>query len=133
MNKVILMGRLVQNIELKKTNNGKSVMQNRIAVQRQFKNNNNEYESDFINLVIWNQSAEYVSTYIKKGDRVLVEGRLNTRSYESNGNKVYVTEVIVDRINSLEPFKKDQQQQSQSQQEDFFTDVEVDDDLDLPF
>ena len=93
MNKVILHGRLARDIELKTTTSGKSVAQASIAVNRRGK----DAGADFIPLVIWGQMAETMNRYLGKGREVLVEGRMQVRSYDDkNGNKRYVTEVVVE-------------------------------------
>ena len=84
LNKVIITGRLVADPELRYTPSNKAVATARIASPRDFKNQNGERETDFINLVIWGKYAENFSTWIKKGYLVTVEGRLQTRSYETN-------------------------------------------------
>ena len=93
MNKVILKGRLARDVDLRTTTSGKSVAQTSIAVNRWGK----DQGADFIPLVIWGQRAEAFSRYLSKGREVLVEGRMQVRNYDdNNGNKRYVTEVIVD-------------------------------------
>ena len=99
MNKVILSGRLVRDIELRNTPSGKEVVANCIAVQRDYKNSNGEYDSDFINIVVWGQSAIYLKTYAAKGDRAELVGRWQTRTYEdNNGQNRTVSECIVESI-----------------------------------
>ena len=93
MNKVILHGRLARDIELRTTTSGKAVAQVSIAVNRRGK----DAGADFIPLVIWGQTAETMNQYLGKGKEVLVEGRMQVRSYDDkNGNKRYVTEVVVE-------------------------------------
>ena len=93
MNKVILHGRLARDIELRTTTSGKTVAQVSIAVNRRGK----DAGADFIPLVIWGQTAETMNRYLGKGKEVLVEGRMQVRSYDDkNGNKRYVTEVVVE-------------------------------------
>lgn len=96
MNKVILMGRLAREPELRSTPNGVSVCTFTLAVSRRFKNANGEYEADFINCVAWRQTAEFISKNFAKGRMLGVAGSLQTRSYEKDGQKRYVTEVSVD-------------------------------------
>lgn len=104
LNKVILTGRLVADAELRYTPSNKAVATARIACPRDFKNQNGERESDFINLVIWGKFAENFANWLKKGYLVTVEGRLQTRSYENQqGQKVYVTEVNVSNFDNLQP------------------------------
>lgn len=99
MNKVILSGNLCQDIELKQTITGKSVLTNCIAVKREYKNDKNEYESDFINIVAWGSQAEYLSKYAHKGDRVELVGRWQIRKYTANdGTNRTVSECIIESI-----------------------------------
>lgn len=104
LNKVIITGRLVADPELRYTPSNKAVATARIASPRDFKNQNGERETDFINLVIWGKYAENFSNWIKKGYLVTVEGRLQTRSYENQqGQRIYVTEVNVSNFDNLQP------------------------------
>lgn len=96
MNKAILMGRLTRDVELKTTASGVSVASFSIAVNRRFKNADGGYDADFINCVAWRQQAEFISKYFKKGSQIGVTGSIQTRNYEKDGKKVYVTEVAVD-------------------------------------
>lgn len=93
INKVILGGRLTADPELKQTNSGKPVCSFTLAVNRRFSQNN---EADFITCVAWNKTAEFVSTYFKKGSSLCVVGAVQTRSWEQDGQKRYATEVQVD-------------------------------------
>ena len=103
-NKVILIGRLVAAPELHKTSTDKSVARVTVAVNRRYKDQNGERETDFISLVIWDKKAENFANWIKKGYLVTVEGRLQTRSYENQqGQRVYVTEVNVSNFDNLQP------------------------------
>lgn len=103
MNKIILMGRLTKDPEVKYTNNGKAVAQFTLAVNRPIKNAEGNYEADFINIVAWNQTAEVVGNYVHKGQRLLVEGRLQIRTYDAkDGSKRYATEVIASNIEFIE-------------------------------
>ncbi len=104
LNKVILTGRLVADVELRYTPSNKAVATARIASPRDYKNQNGERETDFINLVIWGKFAENFANWLKKGYLVTVEGRLQTRSYENQqGQRVYVTEVNVSNFDNLQP------------------------------
>ena len=100
MNKAILVGRLTKDPELKMTENTKrEVCQFTIAVNRPYTNDDGERKADFINCVVWDKLAENLSKYQKKGNQVAVEGRIQTRNYDDqNGQKRYVTEVIVENI-----------------------------------
>ena len=99
LNKVILMGRLSNDPELKQTTSGVSVCSFSIAVNRRFKSENGQQDVDFINIVAWRQSAEFVSRYFKKGSCIIVCGQIQTRNYTDNqGQKRYVTEVVADEV-----------------------------------
>lgn len=97
MNKVILMGRLTKDIEMRQTPNGVSLARFSIAVTRRFKNSNGEYDADFINCIAWRKTGEFIARYFQKGSMMAVVGSIQTRSWDGNdGKKQYATEVIVD-------------------------------------
>lgn len=97
MNKAILMGRLTKDPDIRYTQGGTAVASFTLAVNRRFANQNGERETDFINIVAWNKTAEFVANYFKKGQQVGIIGRIQTRNYENNeGKKVYITEVIAE-------------------------------------
>ena len=99
LNSVILMGRLVADPELRQTPNGVSVCAFRIAVNRNFTGKDGKQQADFIDIVAWRQSAEFVSKYFAKGKMIIVEGSIQTRSYEDkNGNKRTAVEVVADNV-----------------------------------
>ncbi len=103
MNKVILVGRLTRDPELKTTANGVSVCSFSIAVSRRFKNAEGNYDADFINCVAWRQQAELLSKFFAKGRMVGIVGSIQTRNYDNkDGQKVYVTEVSVDEVHFVE-------------------------------
>lgn len=96
LNKVIIMGRLTADPELRSTQNGTSVTQFTLAVDREYQKQGEERQADFINCVAWKQTAEFISRNFSKGRMIAVEGSLQTRNYEDKqGNKRTVTEVIV--------------------------------------
>ena len=102
MNKVILIGRLTKDPELRYTGSNRAVTQITVAVNRTFTNQNGEREADFINCVAWRKQAENVAKYCTKGSQVAVEGRIQTRSYDAqDGTKRYVTEVVADNVTFL--------------------------------
>lgn len=117
INNVTLVGRLTKDIEIRKTNSGKSNASFSLAVNRRFKQEG-QPDADFINCVAWGSVADALSKYTSKGSLIGITGRIQTRSYESNGKKVYVTEVIVNEVTFLESKKQDQtyQQPTQPQQ-----------------
>ena len=99
MNKVILVGRLVKDPEVKTTQSQIAFCGFTIAVDRKFKTASGERQADFISCVAWRQQAEFLGKYFQKGSRVAVVGNLQSRTYDdANGKKVYVTEVVVDEI-----------------------------------
>lgn len=100
-NIVILIGRITRNIELKKTPNAISVCNITLAVNRNYKNSEGVYETDFITCTCYRNIAERASMYCKKGDLVGIKGMIQVRDYEKDGKKTYATEIIVDRLNFL--------------------------------
>ncbi len=103
MNKVVLIGRLTKDPELRYTSSNIPSATFSVAVNRPFQNQNGVREADFINIVVWRKQAENVKKYITKGSLVAIEGRIQTRNYDDkDGKKVYVTEVIADNVQFLE-------------------------------
>jgi single-strand DNA-binding protein len=103
LNRVILIGRLTKDPELRYTPSGVAVTQFNLAVERPFSNQQGEREADFINVVTWRQLAETVANYLRKGRLTAVEGRIQVRHYDNNeGKRVYVTEVVADNVRFLE-------------------------------
>ena len=101
MNKVILIGRLSRDPELRHTANGTAVCQINVAISRPVAQGK-EPETDFINVTVWNKPAENIAKYLSKGRQVAIEGRIQTRSYDNNeGKKTYVTEVIANNVEFL--------------------------------
>lgn len=99
INKVVLVGRLTKDIELKKTANNISTCTFTVACNRRFQSNQpGGQTADFINCVAWRQSADFLANYAVKGSIVGVEGRIQTRSYDGQNGKVYVTEVVCDNV-----------------------------------
>ena len=117
INRVVLVGRLTKDLELKYTQSGNAVATFNLAVNRQFTNSNREREADFVNCVIWRKSADNLANFTSKGSLVAVEGRLQTRNYENQqGQRVYVTEVVVDNFSLLES-RAESEQRRKSQGE----------------
>ncbi|RIN79460.1 single-stranded DNA-binding protein [Mammaliicoccus sciuri] len=115
INSVALVGRLTKNPEIRITPSGVQVATFTLAVNRTFTNQQGEREADFINCVVFRKTAENVNQYLSKGKLAGVDGRLQSRSYENKeGQKVYVTEVVCDNVQFLEP--KDSQNDSNSYQ-----------------
>lgn len=103
MNRVVLVGRLTKDPELRYTPNGVAVATFTLAVNRNFSNQKGEREADFINCVIWRKPAENVANYLKKGSLAGVDGRIQTRNYEGqDGKRVYVTEIQAESVQFLE-------------------------------
>ncbi|MFA5658225.1 MAG: single-stranded DNA-binding protein [Oscillospiraceae bacterium] len=99
LNRVILMGRITQELELKSTPSNVSVLTFNIAVDRSFVKQGEERQADFITCVAWRQQAEFINKYFGKGRMIALEGNLRSRTYEDkNGSKHYVTEVYVDSV-----------------------------------
>ena len=98
LNEIILQGRATSDLELKTTNNGKSVCSFSLAVERDF-STNGEKTTDFINIVTWNNTAEFVSKYFAKGKQMIVKGSLQTRKYQTqNGDNRTATEVVAEKV-----------------------------------
>jgi single-strand DNA-binding protein len=109
MNKVILIGNLTRDTELRQTPNGVSVCTFSIAVSRDYTNSDGSKETDFFNIVVWREKGENCAKYLKKGKKVAVVGSLQNRSYEDNdGAKRYVTEVIASDVEFLSPKEQEQ-------------------------
>lgn len=99
LNRVILMGRLVADPELKTTQSGISVTSFRIAVERSYAKAGEERQTDFINIVCWRNTAEFVCKYFPKGSLIALEGQLQTRSYQDkDGTSKYIVEVLADKV-----------------------------------
>ena len=104
INRVVLTGRLTRDVDLRYTQGGAAVATFTLAVDRRFTNQQGEREADFISCVIWRKSAENFANFFHKGSLVGIEGRVQTRNYENQqGQRVYVTEVVVENFSFLEP------------------------------
>lgn len=103
MNKIILLGRLTKDPEIRYTPTGKAVAGFTLAVNRPFKNEEGQQDADFIPVVLWGKIAETVGNYVHKGQRLLVEGRLQIRTYTAkDGSNRWVTKVIGEHIEFIE-------------------------------
>ena len=125
MNKVELIGRLTKEPELKFTANQTAFCNFTIAVDRRFKDANGQRQADFINCVAWRQTAQFIAKYFHKGNKIALSGSIQTRSFDDqNGQKRFVTEVIIDEAEFVESQPQAQQEPSQpapepqTQQED---------------
>ncbi|WKY47736.1 single-stranded DNA-binding protein [Eubacteriaceae bacterium ES3] len=108
MNKVILVGRLTRDPEVKNTSTGRAVATFTLAVDRRFKSKDGQKEADFIPIVFWGKQAELAGQYLSKGSQIGVAGRLQVRSYDAqDGQKRYVTEVIGDELTFLSSGRRD--------------------------
>ena len=129
LNKVILGGRLTADVELKQTTSGVSVAQFGVAVNRKVKQGEPK-KADFINVVAWRQTAEFISKYFKKGSSICITGSIQTRSWQDQqGQKHYATEVVADEAMFVDS-KGEQQEQAPTEVPNW---QEVPDDEDLPF
>jgi single-strand DNA-binding protein len=103
LNKVILIGRVANDPELKYTPSGVAVATFRVAVNRPFSNAQGEREADFIDVVAWRQAAEFAANFLSKGRLVAVEGRLQIRSYQAqDGSRRRTSEVVIDNLKALD-------------------------------
>ena len=130
LNKVIVMGRLVRDPELRRTNSGTAVASFTIACDRDFKSDGWEREADFIECVAWRNTAEFVSKYFAKGRMAVVSGRLQTRNWtDKEGNKRKATEIVAESV-YFGDSKREELQSYAAPQESF---AELPDDGEIPF
>lgn len=118
LNQTVLVGRLVADPEVKKLKDGKKVSNMTIAVPRSYKNENGEYDTDFIDCVMWNNVAESTKEYCHKGDIIGVKGRIQTDTYETeNGEKRKTTEIVAEKVTFLssKPLDKDDEEKDEDQ------------------
>ena len=108
LNQVVIVGRLVRDPELRETENGRKMTHITLAVPRGYKNTDGEYETDFIDCTLWTGVAESTTEYCHKGDLIGIKGRLQTSSYEKDGEKKYVTSVIVEKVTFLTTKRSDE-------------------------
>lgn len=106
MQKFQAIGRLTKDVEVKITPNGKTVAGFTIAVRRDYKNAEGKYDSDFFNCQAWGKTGETIGNYVTKGQRLYVEGKLQNRSWDKDGQKHYITEVIVNIFEFIEKREK---------------------------
>ena len=138
MNKFVGIGNLVKDGEVKTLPSSKVVYSNTLAMRNDFKNKDGEYDSEFINFNVWGPSAEHINKYAKKGTKIMIEGRLTTRSYEDKDKiKRYVSEIMVENFEVLERLNKEEKKEEKKDEitnEYDFLDKEVQlRDEDLPF
>ena len=138
MNKVILIGRLTRDPELKTTTTGVSVTTFSIAVERNYVNEETgQRDADFINCLSWRKQAENIARYCSKGSQIALEGRIQVRSYDDrDGNRRFVTEVVADNVTFLSTKKKEEEVEEQQEESNvdfnFEDEIELTED-DLPF
>ena len=135
LNRIIVMGRMTRDPELRRTNSGTAVASFTVAVDRDFKSQSGEKETDFINVVAWRNTAEFASKYFSKGRMAVVEGRLQIRDWtDKDGNKLRSAEIVADSVyfgDSKRDGGDTVQSEPQSEPQSGFGEVE--DDGDLPF
>ena len=131
LNRIIVMGRMTRDPELRRTNSGTAVASCTVAVDRDFKSQSGEKETDFIDVVAWRNTAEFVSKYFSKGRMAVVEGRLQLRDWtDKDGNKRRTAEIVADSV-YFGDSKRDGGDMVQSEPQGGFNEIE--DDGDLPF
>lgn len=129
LNKIIIMGRLTRDPEMRHTQTGTAVTSFTMAVDRDFKSQSGEKETDFIDVVVWGKTAEFAANYFTKGRMAIVEGRLQVRNWQDkDGNKRKTSEVVADRMYFGDSKQEDKKQPAPA--DDF---CEIEDDGDLPF
>ncbi len=135
LNKVFLQGRLVADPELRHTQQGTPVASYRLAVDRDYKSkDSNAQNTDFVNIVSWRNTAEFVFRYFTKGRMMLVEGRLQMRSYtDKDGNRRVAAEVVTDNVHFADSRKDGSNNEDGSLQESAGFEELADNDGDLPF
>lgn len=118
LNRIILIGRLTKDPELRFTQSGKAVCSFTLAVDRPYVGADGSREADFINIVVWNKTAENCAQYLAKGKLAAVDGRLQIRSYEGqDGQRRYVTEVVAEAVRFLSPKSEGRQSESSQSRE----------------
>ena len=121
INRVVLVGRLTRDVEVRKTASGLSVATFTVACDRRMargQDGNNQQSADFISCVAWRQAADFLGSYAHKGALVGVEGRIQTRNYDRDGQKVYITEIVCDTVNLLESKSQSQSRAQNSGYQD---------------
>lgn len=130
INRIVLVGRLTKDPELRYTPNGKAVAGFTLAVNRRFSNQQGERETDFIDIVVWGKTAETCANYLTKGRLAGVEGRLQIRTYETqDGQRRKVAEVVADNVSFLDRGKS----ASDGGEDEFGTEIKLPDEESVPF
>ncbi len=109
LNQIVLVGRLTRNIKINKSENGKKVANISLAIPRSFKNMEGTYDTDFIDCVAFENIAENTASYCSKGDIVGVKGRVQSRVVEKDGKKVYLMDIVAEKVTFLSSRKKEEE------------------------
>lgn len=117
LNQTVLVGRIVKTPEVKETENGQKVSNITLAVPRSYKNVDGEYETDFVNCTLWGPIATNTAEYCQKGDMVGIKGRIETNSYEKDGEKKYTTDIIAEKVTFLSSKSKEVNDQIENDQD----------------
>ena len=107
LNQIVLVGRLVQDPEIKELENGKKVTNITLAVKRSYKNSEGIYETDFIPCIVWNEMAENAAEFCRKGDIIGIKGRLQTDTYEKDSKNITKLNIIAEKVTFLSSKKED--------------------------
>lgn len=114
VNRVVLVGRITRDPETQTTNTGVPYVRFSLAVNRPFKDQNGERPTDFINCIAWRQQADFMKSFVRKGNQLAIEGRIQTNSYQdANGNNRQAFDVLVESVSNLEPASKNDTYQPQ--------------------
>ena len=113
LNQIVLVGRLVNNPEIEEKEDGKITSKITLAVPRAYKNQNGEYDTDFINCRIWGNGAKNTSKYCSQGDLIGIKGRIETYNYDTENGRKYITEVVADKITFLSDGKKKEEKEQE--------------------
>ena len=114
INRVVLVGRITKDPETQQTNTGIPYVRFTLAVNRPFKDQNGEKQADFINCVAWRSQADFIKNFVKKGNQLAVEGRIQTNSYtDASGNNRQAFDILVESVSNLEPVSKNEGYQPQ--------------------
>ena len=114
INRVVLVGRITRDPETQQTNTGIPYVRFSLAVNRPFKDQNGERQADFINCIAWRQQADFLQKFVKKGNQLAIEGRIQTNSYvDANGNNRQAFDILVESVSNLEPASKNDGYQPQ--------------------
>lgn len=139
LNKIFLTGRITRDVDFRRTSSGTPVVTFTLAVENRYVLKDGNPTTDFINCIAWNKIAETMDKYVKKGNKMTIVGRLQTRNYENkDGNKVYVTEVIVEQLDLIDYNNYANNGSSEASKNDQFNSIDSDVEFnisedDLPF